>query len=123
VIGSDSSSANRKAQSDSSAGVQHPAVGSRAITSKLLRALSHETRRDVLRLCIRWDGTPASPREISEELHRTLNHVAHHVRVLARNDALVLVDTKKTRGSTQHFYVPSPEVLGPPVASDATFGL
>jgi DNA-binding transcriptional ArsR family regulator len=52
---------------------------------------------------------PISPRQISDELREPLSNVSYHVRVLADNGAVVLVDTAPVRGSMQHFYSPAIE--------------
>jgi len=69
---------------------------------KLLDALGHPLRRDILRAMA--DGKPASPRELSEALSQPLSNVSYHVRVLVQSEAVTLVRTKPTRGSIQHFY-------------------
>lgn len=46
----------------------------------------------------------ASPRELSIELDHQITNVAYHVRVLAECGALVLLERKPSRGSTEHFY-------------------
>jgi hypothetical protein len=50
------------------------------------------------------DGDAASPRELSDRLGEPLGNLSYHVRVLAECGALVLVDEKRVRGTTQHFY-------------------
>jgi hypothetical protein len=54
------------------------------------------------------DG-PVSPHWLSTELKEPLSNVSYHVRVLADNAAVTLVDTKPVRGSMQHFYLPAIE--------------
>jgi predicted transcriptional regulator len=83
-------------------------------TDTLLKALTHETRRRIMKLCINRNGSPVSPIEISTELRETLNHISYHVRVLAEYKAVTLVGTTPVRGSMQHFYLPSTEVIGMP---------
>jgi DNA-binding transcriptional ArsR family regulator len=69
---------------------------------KLLVALGHPTRRQILR---EMDGRPpTSPRQISERLEETLSNVSYHFRVLADSGVLELISTRPVRGSTQHFY-------------------
>ncbi len=48
----------------------------------------------------------ASPRELAIELGEQLSALSYHVRVLARCNAIELVRTHRSRGSTQHFYRP-----------------
>jgi DNA-binding transcriptional ArsR family regulator len=71
-------------------------------TQDLFVALGHPTRRRILRLML--GGPPASPRELSEQLHDSLSNVSYHFRVMAAAGVLELVDTRPVRGSTQHFY-------------------
>jgi DNA-binding transcriptional ArsR family regulator len=74
----------------------------RSDDNDLLEALRHPLRRDILREMA--DKKAISPREISAALHQPLSNVSYHVRVLAECTAVLLVSTKPTRGSMQHFY-------------------
>lgn len=69
----------------------------------LLTALKHPVRRAVLRRL--RGGHRLSPRELAEALGLPLSNVSYHVRVLADNGAVRLVDEVQVRGSLQHFYV------------------
>jgi len=80
-------------------------------TEDLLKALGHEMRRRILRVLIGRTESPISPREVAGELRVPLSNVSYHVRVLADCAAISLVKTKPVRGSMQHFYSPSPEVV------------
>jgi Helix-turn-helix domain len=65
-------------------------------------ALSDPTR---IRICKTVAGAGrSSPRKLADELGIELGRVAYHVRVLAANDALKLVDEQPTRGSIRHVY-------------------
>lgn len=77
----------------------------RSDMSKLLGALRHPLRREILRLMA--EREPTSPRELSTTLSQPLSNVSYHVRVLASCGALELVGTKQVRGSMQHFYRPA----------------
>jgi DNA-binding transcriptional ArsR family regulator len=68
----------------------------------LLNALNHPLRRQILR--VMPDGEATSPRELAEWLDEPLGNLSYHVRVLAGCGALELVDEKRVRGTTQHFY-------------------
>lgn len=68
----------------------------------LLNALNHLLRRKILRAMP--DDNAASPRELAERLGEPLGNVSYHVRFLAECGALVLVEEKRVRGTTQHFY-------------------
>jgi hypothetical protein len=46
----------------------------------------------------------ASPRELADELSLQLGDVAYHVRVLAKSNALKLVDELPRRGAVKHVY-------------------
>jgi DNA-binding transcriptional ArsR family regulator len=80
-------------------------------TEDLLKALNHEMRRRILRVLIGKPESPISPREVAGELRVSLSNVSYHVRVLADCAAISLVKTNPVRGSLQHFYSPSPEVV------------
>jgi DNA-binding transcriptional ArsR family regulator len=69
---------------------------------KLVVALRHPLRREILRLMS--DGREISPSEIAQELDETLASVAYHVRVLTECGALKQARKQKVRGATQHFY-------------------
>ena len=68
----------------------------------LLNALNHPLRRQILRAMP--DGNATSPRELADRLEAPLGNLAYHVRVLADCGALELVDERRVRGTTQHFY-------------------
>jgi DNA-binding transcriptional ArsR family regulator len=69
---------------------------------QLLKALGHPQRRAILKDMA--DAQAISPVELSSRLRLSLNQVSYHVRVLAKCEAIVLVDTQPARGSLQHFY-------------------
>lgn len=92
----------------------------------IITALSHPTRRAILRQYLA-DGKRRrlSPARLAETFDMPVNDVAYHVRVLVRNKALRLWETKPVRGATEHFYVPGPlvkdneEVIAVLLAADA----
>lgn len=68
------------------------------------KALTHPVRRRCLAMIIKeW---PTSPNRIAKVLNEQLSLVAYHVGVLAKYEAVELVDTKARRGATEHFYAP-----------------
>jgi DNA-binding transcriptional ArsR family regulator len=67
----------------------------------LVRALSHPTRRKVLRIL---SARVASPREMAEEIRQPLGTVSHHVRWLASHQCIELVSTAQRRGAVEHYY-------------------
>jgi DNA-binding transcriptional ArsR family regulator len=69
---------------------------------KLIAALRHPLRREILRLMS--DGREASPCELAELLNERLSNVAYHVRVLVACGALKPTGQRKVRGGTEHFY-------------------
>jgi DNA-binding transcriptional ArsR family regulator len=67
----------------------------------LVGALSHPTRRRILRILT--DRT-ASPREMADEMALPIGRVSHHVRWLASRRCIELVSTAQRRGAIEHFY-------------------
>jgi DNA-binding transcriptional ArsR family regulator len=76
--------------------------GDNSETSKLLYALGHERRRQILRVMA--DDKTISPKKISKNLSLPLSGVSYHTRVLAACGAIELVSTGPAGGSVQHFY-------------------
>jgi predicted ArsR family transcriptional regulator len=62
----------------------------------------HPTRVRMIHLMS--DGKPWSPVELSRELGVTLGAVAYHVRTMAADDRLRLVDERRVRGAVEHVY-------------------
>jgi len=65
------------------------------------KAYAHPLRVQIL---IILNERVASPNQLSQELGRSLNLVAYHVRVLEKYSCIELVDTRQRRGATEHFY-------------------
>jgi len=65
------------------------------------KAFAHPLRVQILMIL---NERVCSPNRLSQELDRTLNLVAYHVRVLEKYDCIELVETKQRRGATEHFY-------------------
>lgn len=79
-----------------------------AIDQRLVRALSHPLRVQILELLT---DRAASPNWLSEQLDASLSHVAYHTRALDKYGCLVLVDTAQKRGATEHFYKATPDAF------------
>lgn len=70
--------------------------------NRLLSALSHPLRRQILRQMREVDSI--SPIDMAAEFKLPVSNVAYHVRVLAECGAITLVDTEPVRGAVKHFY-------------------
>jgi DNA-binding transcriptional ArsR family regulator len=71
-------------------------------TDRLLRALAHPMRREILRE-MPEDGT-ISPSEMAPRLEDSVSNVSYHFRSLDRSPVVELVEEVQVRGATQHFY-------------------
>jgi len=88
--------------SDSAASKKGKAEASEEeISKKLIRAISHPLRLRALNVL---NERVASPNELALELGTKVNLIAYHIRVLAKNDCIELVDEQPRRGATEHFY-------------------
>jgi len=76
-----------------------------AIDQRLVRALAHPTRVQILEVLTE---RVASPNWLSEHLQSSLTHVAYHTRTLDRCGCLELTSTAPRRGATEHFYKATP---------------
>ncbi len=65
------------------------------------KAFAHPLRVQILTIL---NERVCSPNRLSQELGRSLNLVAYHVRVLEKYNCIELVETKQRRGATEHFY-------------------
>jgi DNA-binding transcriptional ArsR family regulator len=83
-------------------------------TEKLLAALGHPARREVLGRMVQ-EGKPLSPAELADQLGMQLSNVSYHARVLVQCGMLDLVGARPTKGPIQHFYKPSDLVEHPKV--------
>jgi hypothetical protein len=79
-----------------------------AIDQRLVRALSHPLRIQILEILTE---RVASPNVLAHELGEGLTHVAYHTRALDRCGCLELVETAQRRGATEHFYKASPNAF------------
>jgi DNA-binding transcriptional ArsR family regulator len=82
-----------------------PETNTEAIDQRLVRALAHPLRVQILEIL---SERVASPNDLSVELGVDLGHVAYHTRTLDRCGCLELVDTAQRRGATEHFYKTAP---------------
>lgn len=72
------------------------------IDQRLLKALAHPTRQQILEILGRG---PSSPIKITRELESvSLNLISHHIKVLKDLGCIELIDTVKKRGATEHIY-------------------
>lgn len=78
------------------------------IDQRLVRALSHPLRIEILELLT---DRVASPNWLAEQLDASLSHVAYHTRALDKCGCLVLVKTAQRRGATEHFYKATPDAF------------
>jgi len=71
----------------------------------LFTALAHPTRRRILRAMMDKEiHVIATPLKLSEDLEGQLSMVSYHIRILVKCKAIRLAQTKRVKGSTQHFY-------------------
>jgi DNA-binding transcriptional ArsR family regulator len=80
----------------------------KTIDQRLVRALSHPLRVQILELLT---DRVASPNWLSQQLDASLSHVAYHTRALDKCGCLVLVKTAQRRGATEHFYKATPDAF------------
>jgi DNA-binding transcriptional ArsR family regulator len=74
----------------------------RSDENRLLAALSHPLRRQILRRMREIEMI--SPRQLAIEFDLPLSNMAYHVRVLANCGAVTMVRVKPVRGAIKHFY-------------------
>ncbi len=75
---------------------------------KLIRALDHELRRQILRQ-LDESEEPQSPVKISKGLGKHLTNVSYHTSVLCQLGAVAEVAQGQVRGALEHFYVSTVE--------------
>ncbi|MDP9385703.1 MAG: helix-turn-helix domain-containing protein [Actinomycetota bacterium] len=78
-----------------------PKDGEEDRESKLLAALAHPLRQQILHVFV---GRVISPADVAQELGAKLGDVGYHVRVLRDAGALELVRTEQRRGAVKHYY-------------------
>jgi DNA-binding transcriptional ArsR family regulator len=85
-------------------------AGSQSVGQKLMKALSHPLRVQILTIL---NDRTASPNELSRELRKGLSIVSYHVKVLYDYECIELVKTEPCRGAVEHFYKAVDGVLIP----------
>ncbi len=78
-------------------------VGVKPLEGRMLFLLQHPLRRRLLALYVESEES-LSPKELADYVKAPLDHVACHVRVLAKHHAVELVVTRPARGAVEHFY-------------------
>ncbi len=72
-----------------------------AIDQRLVKALTHELRVEILGIL---NERIASPNELAKELGEGLSQVSYHVKVLRDFECIKLVKTTPRRGAVEHYY-------------------
>jgi DNA-binding transcriptional ArsR family regulator len=72
-----------------------------AIDQRLVKALTHELRVEILGIL---NERIASPNELANELGEGLSQVSYHVKVLRDFECIKLVKTAPRRGAVEHYY-------------------
>jgi DNA-binding transcriptional ArsR family regulator len=73
----------------------------------MVRAFAHPLRLEILRSL----GERASPTDLSRRLGQPLGTVSYHVRVLADQGLLRLVEQAPRRGAIEHYYAAAPGLV------------
>ena len=81
---------------------------------RLLYALNHKIRRDIVKLLIHGPSQ-VSPMGVSRSMDMKVSNLSYHFRVLHDNDVLELVDEQPKRGAVEHFYGLAPHVADDPI--------
>jgi predicted ArsR family transcriptional regulator len=74
---------------------------------RLARANTHPLRISILEVLELDGGRTLSPKDLSVELQTALSTVNYHVTELLNSGLLELVNERKVRGATEHFYRPA----------------
>jgi DNA-binding transcriptional ArsR family regulator len=72
-----------------------------SIDHDLVKAMAHPLRYELL---LKLNGRSASPNELSKEVKASVGTVNYHIRLLEQMGFVELVEQKKRRGATEHFY-------------------
>ena len=83
------------------------------LPERLAKVFSHPLRAQLLALLNEEAGSPHDLRErlAARGDKRSLNLIAYHVQVLAKYDAIELVETESVRGATKHIYAANRKML------------
>lgn len=76
-------------------------AGKRGVNQRLVKALAHELRVEILAIL---NERMASPNELAKELEEGLSQVSYHVKVLKDYECIELVKTEPRRGAVEHYY-------------------
>jgi DNA-binding transcriptional ArsR family regulator len=77
------------------------ARGTKGVDLRLVKALAHELRVEILTIL---NERMASPNELAKELGEGLSQVSYHVKVLKDYETITLVKTEPRRGAVEHYY-------------------
>lgn len=75
--------------------------GTKGVDLRLVKALAHELRVEILTIL---NERMASPNELAKELGEGLSQVSYHVKVLKDYETITLVKTEPRRGAVEHYY-------------------
>jgi DNA-binding transcriptional ArsR family regulator len=89
---------------------------SSAAGDRLLRALSHPIRIEVLRIL---NDRVASPKELAHESGASLSDISYHVKYLREEGCIEIAETEPRRGAIEHFYRIRPPRSRAEVSADA----
>jgi DNA-binding transcriptional ArsR family regulator len=78
-----------------------PSKGRGSINQRLIHALGHEIRVEILEALLKG---PASPNQISKRTGRPISNIDYHVKVLKECGSLELDAERPARGAIEHFY-------------------
>ena len=101
--------ARRKPPADHDSKADDP----QAVSTAFVAALSHPTRRQLLKLFLERDAA-LSPKELAELTGERLPTISYHVRVLADKSTIELAEEEPVRGSVAHYYRASELTKGTP---------
>ncbi len=102
--------AKTKKQRKGAAKKQRREAASRSIDQRIIKALAHPLRVEILAIL---NDRMASPNELSKELEEGLSQVSYHVKVLRDFDMIRMVKTEPRRGAVEHYYRASSKVFIP----------
>ncbi len=89
---------------------QRREASSRTVDQRLIKALAHPLRVEILAIL---NDRMASPNELSKELEEGLSQVSYHVKVLKDFEMIEMVKTEPRRGAVEHYYRASTKVFVP----------
>jgi DNA-binding transcriptional ArsR family regulator len=81
-----------------------PENDSRVIDQRLVRAVAHPLRVEILETLV--EGGEMSPSQIAKQLGCQIGNVSYHVNVLKDCGVIELVGTRQRRGALEHFFRP-----------------